>query len=513
MTFSAAATLGLAVLLAAPPEAKPVPKFKLSKETTYIVEPLDKDGYLDYETALNERLRGKITPETNAVVLLMQAIGPKPDGKELHADWWKWLGAKPPQEKGEYFVDRDEYRKQRFGYQSVGDDEYDRRFRQESYVRSRPWTRADFPFQFEWLEANASALDLARGAANRPHYFNPLTHRPKDGSRPSLVGSFPSWTSRMRGYCEALCVRAMVRLEDKKHDEAWSDLATAQRLSRQFSNGTTIELLIGLATETLAIHAATAFIATANGGGRSIEHYRKEWERIPSPRPLDQIVNLQERYSRLDMFQTLHATAMKIQDEKRRSNFDAGYFESLQRETNEEMNRIVSTLRENRRPVLLDETAGKQPNSREAFDGIGVAISFAMTLTDPEELTAQDPKKVRRDLSELHSPRIYEKLRRSSDRLQQLRNNLQIAFALAEYRTAAGSYPQKLADLVPKYLAKVPDDIFSEKPPIYKPAKDGYLLYSFGANGKDDGGKTYGDEPYGCDDLVVRVPLPKLKRE
>ena len=91
MTFTAMATLGLAVLLAAPPEAKPVPKFKLGKETTYIVEPLDKDGYLDYETALNERLCGKITPETNAVVLLMQAIGPKPDGKELHADWWKWL--------------------------------------------------------------------------------------------------------------------------------------------------------------------------------------------------------------------------------------------------------------------------------------------------------------------------------------------------------------------------------------------------------------------------------------
>jgi hypothetical protein len=48
----------------------PRPKIDISKETTYVTGPLDKDGYIDYETALNDRLGKGITPEKNANVLL-----------------------------------------------------------------------------------------------------------------------------------------------------------------------------------------------------------------------------------------------------------------------------------------------------------------------------------------------------------------------------------------------------------------------------------------------------------
>jgi hypothetical protein len=40
----------------------------------------------------------------------------------------------------------------------------------------------------------------------------------------------------------------------------------------------------------------------------------------------------------------------------------------------------------------------------------------------------------------------------------------------------------------------------------------GYLLYSVGVNGKDDGGRQFDDDPPG-DDLSVRMPLPELKRK
>jgi hypothetical protein len=40
----------------------------------------------------------------------------------------------------------------------------------------------------------------------------------------------------------------------------------------------------------------------------------------------------------------------------------------------------------------------------------------------------------------------------------------------------------------------------------------GYLLYSVGVNRKDEGGRGYEDDPPG-DDLTVRMPLPKLRRE
>ena len=61
--------------------------FTISPETTYITEPLDADGYPDYVTALNERLRGNITPETNANVLIWQALGPHPEGVTMPPEY------------------------------------------------------------------------------------------------------------------------------------------------------------------------------------------------------------------------------------------------------------------------------------------------------------------------------------------------------------------------------------------------------------------------------------------
>ena len=82
-----------------------------------------------------------------------------------------------------------------------------------------------------------------------------------------------------------------------------------------------------------------------------------------------------------------------------------------------------------------------------------------------------------------------------------------LAFALAAYRADHGSYPAKLADLKPKYVAEVPQDIFSAAELHYKPDGAGYLLYSVGVNGKDDGGRTMDERKDGedCDDLAIRI--------
>ena len=83
-----------------------------------------------------------------------------------------------------------------------------------------------------------------------------------------------------------------------------------------------------------------------------------------------------------------------------------------------------------------------------------------------------------------------------------------LAFALAAYRADRGTYPAKLADLVPKYVAEVPKDIFSASELHYRQEGGGYLLYSVGLNGKDDGGKGMDDRKEGedWDDIAVRVP-------
>jgi hypothetical protein len=93
----------------------------------------------------------------------------------------------------------------------------------------------------------------------------------------------------------------------------------------------------------------------------------------------------------------------------------------------------------------------------------------------------------------------------------QTERNLQLAFAIAAYHCENGRYPAKLGDLTPKYLATIPDDLFSGKALLYRRTEKGYLLYSVGVNGKDDDGRWYDDDTPG-DDIRVRMPLPRLNR-
>ena len=97
------ASLILLSLLTA--EGQTVPKFSVGKETTYVTGPLDKEGYIDYEAALNDRLGKGVTPENNANVLLWKALGPTPDGgKRMPAEFFKRLGIEEPRPGGAYFI-------------------------------------------------------------------------------------------------------------------------------------------------------------------------------------------------------------------------------------------------------------------------------------------------------------------------------------------------------------------------------------------------------------------------
>ena len=55
-----------------------------------------------------------------------------------------------------------------------------------------------------------------------------------------------------------------------------------------------------------------------------------------------------------------------------------------------------------------------------------------------------------------------------------------------------GRAPTGLAQLVPKYLQRVPADPFSGQPLVYRPQGTNWLLYSVGEDGVDDGGKPVG---------------------
>lgn len=68
-------------------------------------------------------------------------------------------------------------------------------------------------------------------------------------------------------------------------------------------------------------------------------------------------------------------------------------------------------------------------------------------------------------------------------------NEAQIVCALERFRLAHGNYPEALDNLVPQFIEKLPHDIIGGGPLHYhRTENDGFLLYSVGWNGVDDGG-------------------------
>ena len=89
-------------------------------------------------------------------------------------------------------------------------------------------------------------------------------------------------------------------------------------------------------------------------------------------------------------------------------------------------------------------------------------------------------------------------------RTQIRRDQVRIGFALTAYRAEKGKYPRLLDELVPNYLSELPLDKFSDEPFIYIPREKGFLLYSVGSNGRDDGGRvTNGGKE---DDVTLEIP-------
>ena len=67
-----------------------------------------------------------------------------------------------------------------------------------------------------------------------------------------------------------------------------------------------------------------------------------------------------------------------------------------------------------------------------------------------------------------------------------------IVAALERYRLAEGSYPEKLAALRPKFIAKIPGDLFHDQGLVYRINEDNsFTLYSTGYNETDDGGEFF----------------------
>jgi hypothetical protein len=494
------------------------PKFTVSKETTYVTRPLDKDGYIDYVTALNERLSKGVTPANNANVLLWRALGPRPGGVTMPPEYFKWLGVPQPPDKGDYFLPLRYFIKD--GLRLDSGKATDVITQHEA--TKRPWAATEYPALDSWLIANEKPLAVVLQATKRSHYFNPLVPKRTKKEPSGLIDALLPAVQASRELATGFVARAMLRLGRGDTDGAWQDLLACHRLGRLVGRGgTLVEGLVGIAIDAIASRADLVWLDRAKPEAKRLEKCLEDLRKLPPLASSASKEDLGERFMALD-------TVL------RHARYGARYFAHVVNSSEKDIDPFWKEILHNVQwdPALriVNEWFDRSVAILRVKDDVDRAKQLQQFEKEVNELKAKNTEEADRlyllpvgkatpavrgtflggRIAGLMMPALR-KVQQAEDRAGQVQDNLAVAFALAWYQRDHGRYPERLEALAPKYLAKVPSDRFSGKALIYRPAEKGYLLYSVGVNGKDEGGRSFGDMPPG-DDLPVRMPQPEPRK-
>lgn len=128
---------------------------------------------------------------------------------------------------------------------------------------------------------------------------------------------------------------------------------------------------------------------------------------------------------------------------------------------------------------------------------------FNRLLVQPDPLSViRESRAINQELAAVGQLRIFSKtLMPSLSRACQLHlhggaelQTARVGLASERFRLSTGRWPETLDELVPDYIATIPEDPFDPGQPLRMARRDDRLIiYSLGPNGTDDGGDVRRD--------------------
>jgi len=518
----------------------PSPRIVVSKSTTYVTEPLLSSGLPDYEAYFRQKLREGVTAENNAAVLLSQALWSpefKDDEYELVVTELG-LDGMPSSETAMQSMYNTPVRERVLAWlkpQYAGPDGSGVTPDPEAVIDatlSHPWTAQQVPPMAERVATNAKPLDLMVEASRRPRYYwpSPLL---LDDKQDMLATSALPVLGTMRDGARGLEVRAMNNIGENRLPEAWQDILTIYRLSGLMTqNGTLVDQLVAIAIRGMGDRAAMNLLNSPNMTKELARQIRSDLAALPAVSTTADSMNNIERLISLD--EVVHIKTNGLNQVTTGDNSTSPVeiasidWNIVLEKVNATFDDMVAAMQqseaEKRAAALKDFELELNAEQDQAHrPGTWAAALFSRTARS--DLTGKIV--VGMLLPAMQAANQAEERTRATFAMTQL------AAALAEYRAVHGKYPAKLDDITPDILAEVPTDVYHSKPYIYRRIDDGYLLYTVGGNGKDDGGSNErtrvfeGQEvdemdipateaegppiPSGADDFSIRMPMPKFK--
>jgi hypothetical protein len=399
------------------------------------------------------------------------------------------------------------------GIETEGQNAFQPFWDQQSQAMSRPWSRKEFPLVADWVDGNSEALNLAVRASQQSRMFIPMIV----GEKETLIEATIDDVQSMRSIARLLTARAMLSLEAGQVEEAQADLLACHRLASLLGHRTMmIQALVSYALDATASRADLALAQSDKVTPEQLAAYRQKLEELPALPAISNVIDEGERFFALDSISNM---ATHKTDGADLGIPNAGLFKRMlglsidwdliMKQFNEEYDQMSASLKSPShaaRQAAIEKWDAKLKKLREEASQ---PAQFALMFLGVDPPRAVVSRNMSNTLLMLLVPAIQQ-ASEAELRMTTRRHMTIVAFALAEYNREHGKYPESLSDLSPKYLKSLPDDRFTGKPLKYQREDAGYLLYSVGANGKDDKGQERSANPQ-SDDWSIRVPLqPEL---
>jgi hypothetical protein len=374
---------------------------------------------------------------------------------------------------------------------------------------THPWTSAALPPIAEWVRENERALDQIVAATRRPRLYGPSASLLNDVDEPVMAMLLPH-AQEMRNVARGLSARAMWHLGEGRLDKAWQDILAMHNLARLMDQQLTlVEQLVASAIDGMACNATIALLTNEKATAATARDVLRDLANLPPFQGMARSFDTAERamcldivlrvksgntYSKemegylLDLIGNLGST-----NTNEIKGLDRGMTSAAQQVTewnavywkiNDIFDRCVAVAR--MPPGVVRRKAIDQIESE--LSDKRVRDSVHNQLRTFSRLTPENRSSVFASVMIMLLTPSTKNALAAQDRANAVLDMTRLAAALAAFRAERGQYPDKLDDLVPGVLPKLPADAFNDKAFVYRKEGNGYLLYSLGANGNDDAG-------------------------
>ncbi len=517
-----------------------LPELIVSRETTFLTEPLDEDGLPDYLAAWNQRMGEGVAPENNAAAHLWEATGPvfgetsyristPADAARIR----RAQGFDPVPLTGDYLISGSSWIANELApvRSTLTPEDYERALDSfiddvERLTRS-PWKSEDHPEVAAWLDSNRNALETLRKAVSLLDYFEPViaeqlpSHSMTGGLRYFALDDSPNPWAVIRS---VLATKICLHIGEGQFAEARQELLTLHRTIHHWASRQTIidvsrfHGAVFIEQEALRLHGL--FSAAPGLPPELARQIRRDLEALGPAFTRGDGIELVDWSMRIGVLEVMISIAsgrlppelleyILYQEEIERvfltlKGMGIDWNTSL-RYANRVFDDAIEILKEPdpllRRQRITDLDAELRPRTPadlgfwtltalSGLKGRGRLVGwFLMMLCLEADFEGID--ELITDSESYHAVAVT-------------------GYALAEYKAIHGFYPERLDKLSPEILETVPDDPQTAKPLVYVVSDDrqSMKVYSLGYNLLDDQGfnRTDPDAPSrAADDFGIRT--------